>query len=314
MSIRGWIAMTAAVALSACASTSQLEAQTAEAARIEPTATFNIWPGAAPGSEAWTQQEIQHLINPADPNSMIVRNVTTPTLTAFLPEPAQATGAAVVVAPGGGWLMLSINSEGEDVARWLAARGVAAFVLKYRLGETAPTEAEFRQRLTSGADLMAAIERASRDVGPLSIADGEQAVRLVRQRAGEWNIDPDRVGMLGFSAGAFVSTGAMVSADAAARPSFVAPIYGGAVAADAALNAQSAPVFVAVSANDPLIIGSTLEMITRLREKRVPHEAHIYQRGGHGYGLNQQGYSSDHWIDQFYWWLDDIGVLDRAAP
>lgn len=300
-----------AVCLSACATGA---APPSESPRIEPAAVVNIWPGAAPGSENWTQREIQHELGAGEHPNLIVRNVTTPTLTAYLPDPAHATGAAVVIAPGGGWLMLSINSEGHDVARWLAERGIAAFVLKYRLGETAATEAEFNAWLAGGpGNYLAGVSRASRDVGPLSIADGEQAIRVVRAHAGEWNIDPARVVMLGFSAGAFVSTGAMVAGDDLARPNYVAAIYGGMVAPNAVLGAQSAPVFVAVSSDDPIVFQSTSELIARLREKRVPLEAHVYSRGGHGYGLNRQGFSSDHWIDQFYWWLEDQGAL-RARP
>src|SRR5882672_8149966 len=169
----------------------------------------NIWPGVAPGSENWTHKE-----RTADntPIGTVVFNVVTPTLTAYLPERSNATGACVIIAPGGAFVALAIDLEGNNVARWLQAKGIAAFVLKYRIME----------KRQEGIPAMNMDE-----AGKYGIADGIQALKVVRQHAAEWGISPDRVGFMGFSAGAMVTSGALLQKEAAARPNFAAPIYGG---------------------------------------------------------------------------------------
>jgi acetyl esterase/lipase len=168
--------------------------------------TVPIWPGAAPGSESWTRKEWQAENTPL---GTVVFNVVTPTLTAYLPREAKATGTGVIIAPGGAFVALAIDLEGGDAARWLQARGIAAFVLKYRLVEK-------RQEGIPEMDMDTA--------GRYGIADGIQAIRVVRRRAAEWGISPGRVGFLGFSAGAMVASGTLLQADAAARPNFAGMI------------------------------------------------------------------------------------------
>jgi len=167
--------------------------------------TVNLWPGVAPGSENWTYKE---KVVENTPIGAVAFNVTTPTLTAFLPERGKATGTGVIIAPGGAFVALAMDLEGSEVARWLQQRGIAAFVLKYRImekkGEGLPTNMNFDEAAKYG------------------IADGSQAVRIVRQHATEWGVQPDRVGFVGFSAGAMVASGVLLQADAAARPNFVA--------------------------------------------------------------------------------------------
>src|SRR5262245_29470538 len=166
-----------------------------------------LYPGVAPGSENAKQKEVS-FVNP-DKQTRI-RNVTQPTLTAYLPERGKANGAAIIVAPGGGFKHLAMEKEGSDMARWLQTRGVAAFVLKYRLMDTG-TDEEYRERsaaMTRATQPNAtapapppAPNPARRQVVEFAVADGAQAVKLVRQRAAEWGIAPDRVGLMGFSAG-----------------------------------------------------------------------------------------------------------------
>src|SRR5262244_2832353 len=166
-----------------------------------------LYPGVAPGSENAKQKEVS-FVNP-DKQTRI-RNVTRPTLTAYLPERGKANGAAIIVAPGGGFMHLAMEKEGSDMARWLQTRGVAAFVLKYRLMDTG-TEEEYRERsvaMTRATQPNAtapatppASNPARRQAVEFAVADGAQAVKLVRQRAAEWGIAPDRVGLMGFSAG-----------------------------------------------------------------------------------------------------------------
>lgn len=153
-----------------------------------------------------------------------VRNVTRPTLTAFLPKPGTATGAAMIVAPGGGFLGLSIEKEGWRIAQWLADRGIAAFVLKYRVLPTPASQAEF-------ADKMAVVLKGGNpgfappeDTPAAAYADGIAALRYVRGHAAALGIDPKRVGFMGFSAGGFL-TRSLVERAGADRPDFAAPIY-----------------------------------------------------------------------------------------
>lgn len=264
------------------------------------------------GAGGATQAEIQHQFGDSASN-LVVRNVTRPTITPFLPEPSKATGAAVVIAPGGGFMMLSVNSEGTDVARWLASRGVAAFVLKYRLQSTPANSIAFRLHLVAaltGLSRFKGSELAQRLLSDneAALEDAKQAVRLIRERAAQWRIDPTRVGALGFSAGAFAVSAALFADDRSARPDFAGLIYGGTVPEGAVPSKETSPCFVAVSNDDGLLFETSWDLALRLRSAGVPLEFHLYRRGGHGYGVNVQGMSSDHWIDQFYWWLQDLGV------
>src|SRR5437868_7339234 len=174
-----------------------------------------LWPGAPPGSENWNYDE-RETIGPKDTVRRIT-NVTRPTLTAFLPDPSKATGTAVIICPGGGFRLLSIDNEGMDVARWLNSVGVTAFVLKYRVMRTGDADE---------ADAAKMAERR-KTVIPLSIADGQQAMRLVRSHASDWGIASDRIGILGFSAGGYVAAAVALQHDPSTRPNFAAPIYPG---------------------------------------------------------------------------------------
>src|SRR5439155_24398545 len=154
-------------------------------------------------------------------------NVTTPTLTVYLPPPATATGTAVIIAPGGGFVGLSINSEGHDVAKWLVARGFAAMVLKYR---TVQLEGQNAGQLgqAAGARFGAQLGNLALidEDGKYGIADGIQAVKVVRAHAAEWGVSPDRIVFMGFSAGGMITEYTDVQPIASARPNYAAPIYG----------------------------------------------------------------------------------------
>ncbi|HXJ44108.1 MAG TPA: alpha/beta hydrolase, partial [Bryobacteraceae bacterium] len=159
--------------------------------------TINLWPGIAPASEQWKQPE--SVMGPV--GNRRIMNVSTPTLTAYLPDPSNATGTAVIIAPGGGFVWLSIDSEGYDVAKWLAARGIAGIVLKYRLFQV---EGEDPGQVTKAANAaLAAPQRDRSLIGSYSkygIADGVEAVKVTRAHAAEWHISPDRIVFTGFSA------------------------------------------------------------------------------------------------------------------
>lgn len=253
--------------------------------------TIDIWPSIAPGSETWTQQE---RTVPDTPLGTVVFNVVNPTLTAYLPERAQASGTAVIVAPGGAFVALAIDLEGREVATWLQRRGIAAFVLKYRILE----------KREEGIPKALHMDEAAR----YGIADGIQAIKILRENAGKFGIAPDRVGFIGFSAGAMVASGTLMNSDVAARPTFAALIYGAPFGSMPSIPKQLPPLFLAWARDDT----TALEPITRFHRalESAGHrpEVHIFSAGGHGFGMKKQGTSSDYWIDAFYYWLEAQGL------
>ena len=269
-------------------------ARTAEAIRL--------WPGVAPGSEGCTQQEAWSTDAEGD---VKVRNVVVPTLTPVLPDPAVANGTAMIVAPGGGFFMLSWAAEGTRAAEWLCARGVTCFVLKYRLVDTGPTEQDFAVYLGSVALRLSTLGSAFdedpswQESAALGEADGVRAMEVVRAGAAAWNVRPDRVGFLGFSAGAYVATHA--AAAPSARPDFVAAIYGGRAASPVAPDAP--PLFTLVAADDPICYHACLGTHAAWRAAGRPAELHVYERGGHGFGMNRRGLPVDTWIDRLGDWM-----------
>jgi len=265
-------------------------------ARSADSQVVNIWPGVAPGSENWTQKERN-----ADntPIGTVVFNVVTPTLTAYLPERTRATGTGVIIAPGGAFVALAIDLEGNNVARWLQEKGIAAFVLKYRIME------KRQEGIPSGMNMD--------EAGKYGIADGIQALKVVRQHAAEWGLSPDRVGFMGFSAGAMVTSGSLLQKDAAARPNFAAMIYGGPFGVMQAIPAKLPPMFLAWAQDDALALGPVVKFYDALTSAGHKAEVHIFSAGGHGFGMRKQGASSDHWIDAFYYWLEAHGFTRRAG-
>lgn len=240
-----------------------------------------------------------------------VRNVSRATLTPFLPDPAKATGAAVIVAPGGGFRILSMGNEGWEVARALNERGVAAFVLKYRLIPTAPDWAEFAQGnpLTAPPPAAAGAAAAARSPVALPLEDATAAFKLVRARAKEWNVDPKRIGMMGFSAGAGTTMAATLQSSEN-KPAFIAPIYGAQRAVE--VPADAPPMFVALASDDPLFGNNEYGLITSWKKAGRPVEFHLYQNGGHGFGLGNPGRTSTGWFPQFMLWLEVNGMLKRG--
>ena len=263
--------------------------------------------GPLPGStsrEAWHRQY----------GSSFARNVTVATLTPFLPDPAKATGAAVIVAPGGGFRTLSMDNEGADVARALAARGVAAFVLKYRLKPTPPEIAGFERSMAAmfagGAKPRPAIGSAEAiaDIAP-QLADSRASFALVRRRAAEWHVDPNRVGIVGFSAGAMLAM-ATVFAGQDAKPAFVGSIYGPLDAVT--VPAGAPPLFVALAADDPLFAGRGMGLVESWTAAKRPVEFHLYEQGGHGFGMYQKQTTSTGWFNAFVAWMAMHGLLGPA--
>ena len=273
-----------------------------------------VWPDVPPGSENWTQQE-ETFTSPLFGTA--VRNITKPALTAYFPPPGTANGTAIIICPGGGFQFLSWASEGTQVAEWLNAHGVAAFVLKYRLENTGPTQQDFQKAVSTffaalmqhNAEKMTALEKTAE----LASDDGRQAVKVVRQHAGEWGIAPDRIGIMGFSAGGRVTMGVAMVHDVDSRPAFTAPIYGPGLLTGVPVPADAAPMFILCASDDPLLPATdSSKLYTAWKEAGHSAEVHIYSKGGHGFGMKKQGLPADHWIDRFGDWLEVQGLLKPA--
>lgn len=268
----------------------------------DPRPLIPLWPNGAPGSEA-RRGEAEKV------DGDKVSNIHHPSLTAYLPAKDKATGTAVIVVPGGGHRFLVMNHEGYNVGEWLAARGIAAFVLKHRLGRDS-----------------AAPEGKSPYAWDVhGLADGQRALRLVRSRAQEWNIDPAKVGMIGFSAGgeiAFLCAMRAAAGDAgaadsidrlSARPDFQGLIYPG-KSGQIQPQKGAPPAFLAAGFNDRPDISEGLANVYLLFKKAgVPAELHLYAGAGHGFGLRETNKSpAGAWPQRFVEWLADQKLLSEV--
>ncbi len=275
----------------------------------EQTDAIELGTPELPGA---TAKEVWH----TQYGSRFARNVTLATLTPFLPDPAKASGAAVIVAPGGGFRTLSMDNEGWDVARALANRGVAAFVLKYRLNQTPPEMADFKRSMdemfSNAARRPPRPEIATmKDQFAPQIEDASAAFALVRSRAAEWNIDPERVGMIGFSAGAMLTMATTLVAENT-QPAFIANIYG--PLSPVVVPKDAPPLFVAIAADDPLFAKGDFGLIENWHKASRPVEFHFYEQGGHGFGMYPKETTSTGWFDAFASWLRMHGMVKAATP
>jgi acetyl esterase/lipase len=265
-----------------------------------------LYQGTPPGSTQENYPEKQYFSKAW--NTDVVTNVTRPTLTVFKPAPELRNGTAVVICPGGGFMALSINSEGIDVARYLVSKGVTAFVLKYRLAHTG--EDATQEFVTLYAD-HEKFEQIMGKVEPLAVADGLAAVTYVRQHAAEWSVSPDRVGIIGFSAGGVVTADVALHYQPEGRPAFVAPIYGG-LTKDAPVPGDAPPLFVAAATDDQLgLARQSVALYGKWASAHKSAELHLYAKGGHGFGMRKQNLPADHWIDSFADWLQWQGLIAK---
>lgn len=257
-----------------------------------------LWDGGAPGFEQRRHEEEQA-------ESYWVKNVHQPTLTAYLPNPENATGAAVVICPGGGHRLLVFNAEGIEAAKYFQQLGVAAFALKYRLGRE---------------------ENSPYKIATHAKQDGQRAMRLVRDRADEWGIAPDRIGIMGFSAGgevvSLVANGAHQgnpkSNDtierASCAPNFQILIYPGGIGIPDEIPEHAPPAFLLVTNDDPGASRNVVDLITKFRQAKIPMEAHIYARGGHAFNMGNRSElrTLKTWPDRLTDWMKDNHILEPA--
>lgn len=247
----------------------------------------DLWPGEAPGSEGIDEKEVwvergKGIVDRS------VANVHKPSLTVYLPLKEQATGAAVIICPGGAYTHLAIDKEGHDVARWLTSIGIAGLVLKYRLPRT------------EGHDYT--VETA--------LQDAQRALGIARSRAGEWSIDPRRIGMMGFSAGGHLAAtaGMQFDRDAGNRPDFLILGYPN-IPDELSVSAQTPPSFIVHAHDDRLSSEKSVRFYLALKRAKVPAELHIYTSGGHGFGIRNRMLPVSGWPLRLREWLDDQGLL-----
>jgi len=261
-----------------------------------------------PASETWFRQW-------GDP---MARNITTATLTPFLPEPGKASGATVIVAPGGGFRWLSMGNEGWEVAEALAQQGIAAFVLKYRLHPTPASLDDFIAWMNRPRNPPAESSDASQDAAPSpppqrdlsnQLEDAEAAYAMLVKRAEEWGVDTDRIGMIGFSAGAGLTMHATLNSQTMDL-AFIGPIYGGMGPVEVP---KDAPPMFNVIATDDFLFRGQFGVIDSWYEAGIPVEFHLYQNGGHGFGLGNPNRTSNRWFDAFIHWLDVNGFLTAKS-
>ncbi len=232
-----------------------------------------------------------------DWQNTVITNVSQPELQAFIPE--NPTGMSVVIAPGGGMYAHSIESEGRDVARWLSNKGIAAFVLKYRL---VPTGEDGVKDL--GKDGIQ-VEAKARKILAFAVEDTMNAIKHIRTNSGELGLDPDKIGLIGFSAGGAVTMETRYKCDGDACPNFVGPIYAWMNIVDPQeITKDYGPIFIACSTDDPLRLApASVDIYKQWLNAGLPAELHMYAEGGHGYGMKKQDLPSDKWIEQFYEWM-----------
>ena len=281
-----------------------------------PDKEIALYPGAAPGSENWTWSE-----RPAgSPTNPTIQNVVHPTLLYYPADKAKAVGTAMIVAPGGGFRNLMMSYEGVDIAKRLNAMGIDAFVLKYRLRYNDPnaprSPAPAPAALPNGtvladrppAPLPKTGPQAGQDVRAMAGADVQQAIRLIRQDAAAYGIRPDRIGIIGFSAGGAVLMRAVRGAPDG-RPDFAAAIYAAEASGDAP-PAGAPPLFIAVAADD-LSEGyqRSFALFNAWQKAKIPAELHIFQTGHHGF--RKRGGGADNFMDRLEEWLRLNGYLTK---
>jgi acetyl esterase/lipase len=256
-----------------------------------------LWPNGAAGSEGKTAAEVIEAPN-ASHGYLKVTSVHNPSLTVFLPPPEKATGAAVIIAPGGGHQFLNFDQEGTNVATYLTSIGVAGFVLKYRLAREPGSTYRIEEH---------------------ALADLQRAIRVVRSRAAEWRVNPARVGIMGFSAGGEIAALAATRFNPAdpesARPDFDALIYPGIRADGYTIPANMPPTFLLCADNDRGPSSAISGLYGKLKTAGIQTEVHVYATGGHGFGINpgtrSQSPAATSWWLRLGEWLGEIGVLKQ---
>lgn len=272
--------------------------------------TLEIWPMSPPGDDGSIGEEKATKLS--DGRTTGLTNISKPTVTVYRPEASKNTGLGIVVCPGGGYNMLAWDHEGEQVAQWLNSAGVTAVLLKYRVPRRPGTP--------------------KGEPPKQALMDAQRALSLTRSHAGDWGIDPKRIGILGFSAGGHLSSWAATNSDKRAydpvddvdksecRPDFAVIIYPGGVvkrgtsdlSSEIRVAADTPPMFIAMSNDDPVGPENAVQLYLALKRAKVPAELHIYTSGGHGYGMRKSDNPCSTWPQRCEEWLRNQKLLKPA--
>ncbi len=274
----------------------------------EPALTLELWPGAVPGEKGEVGKEHYLADQPGPRPVQRLTNVSRPTLAVYRPNAANDTGASVVICPGGGYSILAMDLEGTEVAAWLNSIGVTGIVLKYRVP---------------------ARKDRPRHLAPLQ--DAQRAVSLVRSKAAAWKLDPNRIGILGFSAGGHLAAAAATNFDqrqyeaideadkASCRPDFAVLVYpayltaGESLAPEIRVGPKTPPVFFAHAGDDRISPENSIRMYLALKRAGVPAELHVFVSGGHGFGLRPSEHPSSGWPRHCEAWMRKSGLLEKRS-
>jgi acetyl esterase/lipase len=270
---------------------------------INAQKSIPLYQGKAPGTENWTQKEAQQFNELF--KTEVVFNVAQPSMLLFEADKAKANGTVIVIAPGGGFQSLSINREGIDVAKKLAKNGITAVVLKKRLLETNSNDPA--KEMMEGIKDRKAFDAKTAPIKVMAGDDIKTAISYIRIHAKELNINPDKLGVIGFSAGASVILESVLhSKDALTLPNFAASIYGGPSQEilDTEIPKASLPMFICAASDDQLKLApKSVLLYNKWLEAGQPTELHIYEKGGHGFGMGKQNLPVDKWSDVYLDWL-----------
>lgn len=310
-SLVGLIVAVGILSLSPLGLAADAPAEQAKAPALKPLAVVDVWPGTAPGEKGDIGPEKEMPQRPGQKQVVRLGNVSKPTLTVYAPPKDKANGAAVVICPGGGYSILAMDLEGEEVAAWLNSLGVTGIVLKYRVP---------------------ARKDRPRHLPPLQ--DAQRAVSLVRAKAGEWGIDPKRVGILGFSAGGHLAAATATAekrvygpgdyepADQvdsfSCRPDFAVLVYPayfldkeGKFAPEIRPGKDSPPAFLAHAGDDRIPAENSIRFYEALHKAGVPAQVHVFAQGGHGFGLRNDNPAATAWPKLCGEWMAQRKLLTK---
>ena len=281
---------------------------------------ITLWPDGPPNPIDGVPPEVEYAApTGVAAGTAMLRNISDPALLVVAPKEGLGNGVGVIVAPGGGWTINAWTHEGLDLANWLVDLGYTAFVLKYRVRASDPDQAVFEAgmaKLEAGVPGFFPSALKPTAIGQVISAeeylrardaaaeDGRRAIEIARELAPQFGVRADALGMIGFSAGAFLTVDVAVD-PRAEQLAFIAPIYGGETRG-APVPADAPPLFTAVAQDDILVkIVEGLHADWAAADR--PSEMHVFRRGGHGFGMARQGLPSDRWPDLLRAWLEDLG-------
>lgn len=269
--------------------------------------TIPLYNGAAPGSEKWNWNEQSFTVE----NNRYVIDVSKPSLIAYVPK--KPNGTAIIIAPGGAFHALAIDVEATPIARRLNAKGITVFILKYRLvhDDAAHPENALMKLIAKGD--MKKVDSIYSLIIPLAMQDGLRAVNYVREHAPAYHINKDKIGFMGFSSGGTVAMSVVYNANDENRPNFVAPIYafqGGVIGSS--IPTATTPIFIAAASDDDFgFTPKNVQTYLKWLDAKQPAELHVYEKGGHGFGMKKQNFPVDTWIERFEDWLVMHHYLSR---